>query len=53
MFVAVGMRLGNRVVMLVLMVFVVKVKMLMKDDVVRVRMAVPLTKEDNHPDEHE
>lgn len=38
------MRLGNRTVMFVLMVFVVKVKMLMKHNVMRMQMAVPLTK---------
>jgi hypothetical protein len=38
------MRLGNRTVMLVLMVFIVKVKMLMKHNVMRVQVAVPLTK---------
>ncbi len=37
------MRLGNWTVMPVLMVFVVKMKMFMKHDVMRMPMAVPLT----------
>ncbi len=44
MLVKVGMRLGNCTVMLVLMVFVVKMKMFMEHNVVPMEMAVPLTK---------
>jgi hypothetical protein len=44
MLVSVRMRLGNWTVMLVLMVFIMKVEMFMKHKVMRVQVAVPLTK---------